>query len=93
MKKWGAGSIILWLGHGMYDKTLGPCLVVNESQSDPNKYEDDCRNDRVVFTKTDHCAVTSKFFDQYYKSGSLKGSLIWLGACDSILLLIRSKLH
>lgn len=84
MKKWDAGSIILWLGHGMYDKTLGPCLVVNESQSDPNKYEDDCRNDRVVFTKTDHCAVTSKFFDQYYKSGSLKGSLIWLGACDSI---------
>lgn len=68
----------------MYDKTLGPCLVVNESQSDPYKYEDDCRNDRVVFTKTDHCAVTSKFFDQYYKSGSLKGSLIWLGACDSI---------
>ena len=57
---------------------------MNESQSDPNKYEDDCRNDRVVFTKTDHCAVTSKFFDQYYKSGSLKGSLIWLGACDSI---------
>lgn len=84
MKKWDAGSIILWLGHGMYDKTLGPCLVVNESQSDPNKYEDDYRNDRVVFTKTDHCAVTSKFFDQYYKSGSLKGSLIWLGACDSI---------
>lgn len=84
MKKWDAGSIILWLGHGMYDKTLGPCLVVNESQSDPNKYEDDCRNDRVVFTKNDHCAVTSKFFDQYYKSGSLKGSLIWLGACDSI---------
>ena len=84
MKKWDAGSIILWLGYGMYDKTLGPCLVVNESQSDPNKYEDDCRNDRVVFTKTDHCAVTSKFFDQYYKSGSLKGSLIWLGACDSI---------
>lgn len=84
MKKWDAGSIILWLGHGMYDKTLGPCLVVNESQSDPNKYEDDRRNDRVVFTKTDHCAVTSKFFDQYYKSGSLKGSLIWLGACDSI---------
>lgn len=84
MKKWDAGSIILWLGHGMYDKTLGPCLVVNESQSDPNKYEDDCRNDRVIFTKTDHCAVTSKFFDQYYKSGSLKGSLIWLGACDSI---------
>lgn len=84
MKKWDAGSIILWLGHGMYDKTLGPCLVVNESQSDPNKHEDDCRNDRVVFTKTDHCAVTSKFFDQYYKSGSLKGSLIWLGACDSI---------
>lgn len=84
MKKWDAGSIILWLGHGMYDKTLGPCLVVNESQSDPNKYEDDCRNDRVVFTKNDYCAVTSKFFDQYYKSGSLKGSLIWLGACDSI---------
>lgn len=51
MKKWDAGSIVLWLGHGMYDKTLGPCLVVNESQSDPNKYEDDCRNDRVVFTK------------------------------------------
>lgn len=39
----------------------------------------------VLFSqKTDHCAVTSKFFDQYYKSGSLKGSLIWLGACDSI---------
>lgn len=85
LKEWGAGSVVLWLGHGLYDKNIGPCLVTGETvTAEKNqKYADDRENGRIVTTRG-HCyAVTSKFFDYYYKDNSLNGSLIWLGACDS----------
>ena len=85
MKRWTGESIIIWLGHGAYTKSIGECLSTGEYLNDENsrRLAEDYYADRVVLTDDNRFMVTSKFFDHYYNSGSLTGSLIWLGGCST----------
>ncbi len=75
-------QVILWEGHGNYDKDLGPCVWLGECFStSETKFSYDYISDRVVCSKDGYLGITSKFIDEY--CGNLSNSLIYMGCCSS----------
>lgn len=90
LKQWQPGSIIMWIGHGGYDEQIKECFLTGEevTEESAERYEADHKAGRLcIFTaynEKDYYAVTSRFFDYYYDKDDLKGSLVFMGACNSL---------
>ena len=82
----GANQIVLWDGHGGYDKNLGPTLVTGEDFDLGAwlwdiSYWWDCVTDRILHDWSGKVRVTHKYITHY--CGNMSNSLIYLGTCSS----------
>ena len=90
LKQWQPGSIIMWIGHGSYDGLLKECFITGEEVTEKSmeRYEADHKAGRLGISTSangkDYYNVTPKFFDYYYDQDDLKGTLIFMGACNSL---------
>lgn len=90
LKQWQPGSIIMWIGHGSYDGLLKECFITGEEVTEKSmeRYEADHKAGRLGISTSangkDYYNITPKFFDYYYDQDDLKGTLIFMGACNSL---------
>ena len=97
-KTLSGNKIIIWQGHGAYNKKIGACLITAEQVPmalffmddvlEKHKHFKDIDKKRLVTTGgglTDIVcfALTPEFFNYYYNDDDFKDSLIYLGACYS----------
>lgn len=86
IKNIGANQVIIWHGHGGYDKKNHSFLCTGE-KFDWNKwlydvgYWWDCVQDRIIQSSDGRTIITSKFINKYCKN--MNNSLIYLAACQS----------
>jgi len=81
-------SVIIWNGHGGYDKDLHSYLFLNHKFQNFTDLNDDdisadINEDCIILSANGNDAViTSKFIEKYFK-GCTKNTLVYLGACYS----------
>ena len=88
VKTFGENQIILWLGHGGWTSQTGACLISGELFDNDRFYTDKAyqslfNKGYLVRTagKQPRVVITPKFIEQY--AGSMKNSVVFLGACHS----------
>lgn len=78
-------EVVLWHGHGGYDETIGPFLVTGErydrERMMEQAYFEDAVCDRVIVCMDNRMAFTAAYVDEH--CGSMEGSFLYLGSCDS----------
>ena len=81
----GNNKIIIWYGHGGYISEYGSVLGTSVSIKDKTSlsmYEKELENGEMVLGKDCFCLCPS-YFDKHIADGALKGSMVYLAACES----------
>ena len=77
-------QIIVWIGHGGYNKDYHSVLslpIKYKIVENNGDYFNDINDDRIISLKNGNSAVTSKFFTEYFSTNY--NTEIYLGACSS----------
>lgn len=81
----GNNKIIIWYGHGGYISEYGSVLGTSVSIKDKTSlamYAEELENGEMVLGKDCFCLCPS-YLDKHIADGSLKGSMVYLAACES----------
>ena len=85
IRNFGENEVILWHGHGGYDEALGPFLVTGErydrDRMMEQSYFEDVIHDRIFSIMDNRMAFTPAYVA--LRCGSLEGSFLYLGSCES----------
>ena len=77
-------GIVIWLGHGCYDESSGPCIVTGEIYNEESLKDFNKEEDYYIIAGSDRVAVTGSWFRKVLPDHSLDGELILLGTCKSL---------
>lgn len=81
----GNNKIIIWYGHGGYISEYGSVLGTSVSIKDKTSlsmYAEELENGEMVLGKDCFCLCPS-YLDKHIADGALKGSMVYLAACES----------
>ena len=81
----GNNKIIIWYGHGGYISEYGSVLGTSVSIKDKTSlsmYAEELENGEMVLGKDCFCLCPS-YLDKHISDGALKGSMVYLAACES----------
>jgi len=84
LKELNKYSMIIWEGHGDYNDEYNSVLITREKASwilEDTIYREDISEKRMIITGDGHCAISSKFVDEYIRN--MNSSVVYLGACVS----------
>lgn len=85
ISSFGEDQVVLWHGHGDYDEALGPYLITGErydrERMMEQAYFEDVVHDRIICSSGNRMAFTAAYVDE--RCGSMEGSFLYLGSCDS----------
>ncbi len=78
--QFGKYNVVLWHGHGVYDKKYGSLLLIGIERNDENdsKYSDAILSGDMMYTKSGYL-ISSTFIDKYVADNSI----VYLGTCSS----------
>ena len=82
--KLGEYGVVLWHGHGTYSYNHGPLLFlgVQRTESLDAKYYSLFKEGTVLWSK-DGYVIGTEFVKKYVPDGSMKNTVLYLGACKS----------
>lgn len=78
-------KIVIWYGHGGYTSETGPCLGTSAPITDQYtilKYNQELANKEIILGSENFC-ITPAFLDKHLGENSMKGSIVYLGACET----------
>lgn len=81
----GNNKIIIWYGHGGYIQEYGSVLGTSVSIKDKtalSMYAEELKNGEVILGKDCFCLCPS-YLDKHIADDTLKGSMVYLAACES----------
>lgn len=82
--KLGEYGVALWHGHGVYSYEHGPLLFLGVQRTpelDAQYYS--LIKDGTIILSEDSYAIGAAFVDKYVPDGSMKNTVLYLGACSS----------
>lgn len=87
IKKIEPNSVIAWIGHGGYLDKFGSVLCLGTEAYDQSTiliYQQEFADKAICLNGDKGFYITSVFFDKYMPEGCFDGSLVYLGACNSV---------
>lgn len=84
LKHLGENKVVLWVGHGGYDRETGSDIATGQivtKEEIEKKYKEDINAGRINLWSGNRLAITGGFIEKYV--GSMQNSLVYIIACHS----------